>query len=127
VPGLVDNFSKQFEAVTVPYPKDTASATIAEQQKQIVSESEMLPLISFWYWLRYMYLLRASKVRPVKKVHCGEISTLLLCEFFSSSTALVALQHGNPETQFQFPHCTLQVKEQSYSSYCSGCIHSGMP
>ena len=28
----------QFEAVSVPYPKDTTSAAIAQQQKEFVSE-----------------------------------------------------------------------------------------
>ena len=28
----------QFEAVSVPYPKDTASAAITQQQKEFVSE-----------------------------------------------------------------------------------------
>lgn len=39
VPNLVKEFKKQFEAVSVPYPKDTASAAIAQQQKEFVSES----------------------------------------------------------------------------------------
>ena len=37
-PNLVKEFQKQFGAVSVPYPKDTASAAIAEQQKEFVSE-----------------------------------------------------------------------------------------
>lgn len=40
IPGLVDNFQKQFEALSVPYPKDTASGTIDEQEKVFVSELE---------------------------------------------------------------------------------------
>ena len=37
-PNLVKEFQKQFGAVSVPYPKDTASSAIAEQQKEFVSD-----------------------------------------------------------------------------------------
>lgn len=36
-PNLVENFQKQFQALSVPYPKDTASAAIEERQKTTVS------------------------------------------------------------------------------------------
>ena len=36
-PGLVDSFQKQFEALTVPYPKDTTTARLEEHKKQVVS------------------------------------------------------------------------------------------
>ena len=36
-PGLVDNFQKQFEALKIPYPKDTATPVLEEQRKKIVS------------------------------------------------------------------------------------------
>ena len=38
VPNLVKECKMQFEAVSVPYPKDTASAAITQQQKEFVSE-----------------------------------------------------------------------------------------
>lgn len=41
-PELVDSFKKQFEALSVPYPKDTTSGILEEQQKKIVSFSVLL-------------------------------------------------------------------------------------
>ncbi|XP_002739965.1 ATP synthase peripheral stalk subunit d, mitochondrial-like [Saccoglossus kowalevskii] len=35
VAGLVDKFEKQYSAVNVPYPKDTATAAVEEQEKQM--------------------------------------------------------------------------------------------
>ena len=37
LPGFVDSFQKQFEALKIPLPKDTASAAIEEQKKKFVS------------------------------------------------------------------------------------------
>ena len=34
LPGFVDSFQKQFEALKIPLPKDTASAAIEEQKKK---------------------------------------------------------------------------------------------
>ena len=34
--GIVDSFQKQYEAVTVPYPKDTASASIEKREREVV-------------------------------------------------------------------------------------------
>ena len=39
LPGFVDSFHKQFEALKIPFPKDTASAAIEEQKKKFVSTS----------------------------------------------------------------------------------------
>ena len=36
VPGLVDGFQKQYEAMTVPYPKDTTSASIEKKEREVV-------------------------------------------------------------------------------------------
>ena len=36
-PNLVADFKKQFEALSVPYPKDTATADIETLQKKTVS------------------------------------------------------------------------------------------
>lgn len=36
-PGLVDNFQKQFESLTVPYPKDTETPRIEKHRKEFVS------------------------------------------------------------------------------------------
>lgn len=44
-PGLVDNFQKQFEALKIPYPKDTATPVLEEQRKKIVS---------FFFCLRFI-------------------------------------------------------------------------
>lgn len=35
-PNLVDDFQKKFEAISVPYPKDTASSAIEEQKNKTV-------------------------------------------------------------------------------------------
>lgn len=35
-PGLVDNFQKQFEAVSVPYPKDNVTSMMETQKTKIV-------------------------------------------------------------------------------------------
>ena len=40
MPNLVDNFQKDFAALTVPYPKDTNTAVIEERRKETV---KMLP------------------------------------------------------------------------------------
>lgn len=37
-PNLVADFKKQFEALSVPYPKDTATADIEAFQKKTVSK-----------------------------------------------------------------------------------------
>lgn len=34
VPGMVDNFQKQYEAFKIPYPADNVTAQIAEQEKE---------------------------------------------------------------------------------------------
>ena len=36
VPGLVDSFQKQYEAMSVPYPKDTMSASIDKREREMV-------------------------------------------------------------------------------------------
>ena len=36
-PGLVDNFQKQFESLTVPYPKDMDTPHIEKHRKEFVS------------------------------------------------------------------------------------------
>lgn len=36
-PNLVEGFKKQFEALTIPYPKDTATAEIQELQSKTVN------------------------------------------------------------------------------------------
>ena len=38
-PGLVDSFQKQYEALSIPYPKDTESAPLEVKQKEMVSWS----------------------------------------------------------------------------------------
>lgn len=40
VPGLVDTFQKNYEALKVPYPVDTLTASVESQAKQIKSEIE---------------------------------------------------------------------------------------
>lgn len=40
VAGLVDNFQKQYDALKVPYPKDTMSAELEAQVKQMKAEVE---------------------------------------------------------------------------------------
>lgn len=35
-PGLVQDFEKQFEALTIPYPKDTKTAEREREQKKVV-------------------------------------------------------------------------------------------
>ena len=37
VPGMVEEFQKQYEALKVPYPADTVSSKVDEVQKQAVS------------------------------------------------------------------------------------------
>jgi F-type H+-transporting ATPase subunit d len=39
VPGLVDTFKKQYEALQVPYPADTVTPKINEQEKLAASET----------------------------------------------------------------------------------------
>lgn len=41
--GLVDSFQKQFDAVKIPYPKDTKSAEIAkkEQEFEVLAQKEI--------------------------------------------------------------------------------------
>lgn len=56
-PGLVDSFKKQFEAVSVPYPKDTVTPLMEEQKKKIVS--------------RYC--------SEVQREHCVSIILLIFC------------------------------------------------
>ncbi|XP_045616309.1 ATP synthase subunit d, mitochondrial [Procambarus clarkii] len=41
VPGMVDNFKKQYEALEVPYPADTVSGQITEIEKQAAAETEV--------------------------------------------------------------------------------------
>ncbi|KXJ26547.1 ATP synthase subunit d, mitochondrial [Exaiptasia diaphana] len=41
-PGLVSSFQKAFEAITVPYPKDTKSAIIADREKEMEKLCEQL-------------------------------------------------------------------------------------
>ena len=36
-PNLVENFQKQFQALSVPYPKDTMTPLIEKHQKEFVS------------------------------------------------------------------------------------------
>lgn len=36
VPGMVDEFEKQYAAIQVPYPADTFSSAVDEMQKQAV-------------------------------------------------------------------------------------------
>jgi hypothetical protein len=36
VPGLVDSFLKQYEGLSVPYPKDTTSASIDKREREVV-------------------------------------------------------------------------------------------
>lgn len=38
VPGLVDNFQKSYESLTVAYPKDTLTASVESQAKEIKAE-----------------------------------------------------------------------------------------
>lgn len=40
VPGLVDAFQKNYDALKVPYPADTVSASIAAQAKQVAADVE---------------------------------------------------------------------------------------
>ncbi|CAG7723405.1 unnamed protein product [Allacma fusca] len=40
IPGLVDAFKKQYEAFQIPYPPDSLSAQIAEQEKQALAETK---------------------------------------------------------------------------------------
>ena len=37
VPGLVESFKKQYEALQVPYPEDKVSAQVDAQEKEAVS------------------------------------------------------------------------------------------
>ena len=39
VPGLVDSFQKQYDALQVPYPKDTTSASIDKREREVVGFS----------------------------------------------------------------------------------------
>ncbi|KAK3717322.1 hypothetical protein QZH41_011552 [Actinostola sp. cb2023] len=41
-PGLVSSFQKGFDAVTVPYPKDTKSNMIADREKEMEQTCEQL-------------------------------------------------------------------------------------
>ena len=38
VTGMVADFKKQYEGLTIPYPKDSYSSKIAEQEKTAVSQ-----------------------------------------------------------------------------------------
>lgn len=40
IPGLVDTFQKNYEALKVPYPTDTLTASVESQSKQVKSEIE---------------------------------------------------------------------------------------
>ena len=40
VPGLVDSFQKNYEALKIPYPSDTLTASIDAQDKQVKGEIE---------------------------------------------------------------------------------------
>lgn len=40
IPGLVDTFQKNYEALKVPYPADTLSASVEGQAKQVKTEIE---------------------------------------------------------------------------------------
>ncbi|XP_031567901.1 ATP synthase subunit d, mitochondrial-like [Actinia tenebrosa] len=46
-PGLVSSFQKAYEAVTVPYPKDTKSDLIAKREKEMETMCEQLKKESF--------------------------------------------------------------------------------
>ena len=35
-PGLVQDFQKQFQAITIPYPKNTKSAMLQQERKKVV-------------------------------------------------------------------------------------------
>lgn len=40
LPNLVDSFEQQFEAVSIPYPKDTVSAGLDMKQKEVEVEAQ---------------------------------------------------------------------------------------
>lgn len=46
VPGLVDTFQKNFDAIKVPYPTDTLSASVQQQASQVASEIEQFKAAS---------------------------------------------------------------------------------
>lgn len=36
VPGMVDNFQKQYESMIIPFPADTATSLISAQEQEVV-------------------------------------------------------------------------------------------
>lgn len=40
IAGMVDNFQKQYEALTIPYPTDTLSAQVDQQKAQVQKDIE---------------------------------------------------------------------------------------
>lgn len=48
-PGLVDNFQKQFESLTVPYPEDVDTPLIEKHRKEFVSSCFSVDAIYDYY------------------------------------------------------------------------------
>jgi F-type H+-transporting ATPase subunit d len=40
IPGMVDTFQKQYEALKIPYPADNVSAQVDQQKQQVAKEIE---------------------------------------------------------------------------------------
>lgn len=64
IPGLVDSFQKQYEATTVPYPKDTTSASIDKREREvevIVKETLEKSKETVKKWQEELAVLKAQK------------------------------------------------------------------
>lgn len=38
IPGMVDNFHKQYEGLKVPFPTDSVTQKVVEQEKQVIGD-----------------------------------------------------------------------------------------
>ncbi len=78
VPGMVDNFQKQWEALKVPYPKDTLSSQIEQQAAQEKTNYEKFVSES------------KTRIQGINQVRiCGEMEkNALLKKIFASSAQI---------------------------------------